>query len=132
MSREVDNGLIIKKYLQEHGYSKHVVEHGLGGLLAIWIGAVTEIKSSYLSTEHEYINEMDCREAIHEVWSLASEHQKQKYSKTLEEADKRFFEFTIPTLKCILGEENAVRSGYTPDIHWWYYRLPINKDETAW
>jgi hypothetical protein len=132
MNQEIAGSSVIKEYLQEHGYSEHVVTHGLGGLLATWVGAVAEIKSGYLSTEYEYLNEMNSRRAIHEVWSLASEHQKQKYSRTLEEADKRFFEYTIPSPKCIWGEENATRNGYVPDIHWWYYRMPIKKDETAW
>jgi len=36
----------------------------------------------------------------------------------------------VPTAKCIWGEDNERRYGYSRDRDWWYYHRPRVVDET--
>ena len=66
---------------------------------------------------------MDCRHIIHEVWSLASEQQIEKYEILLKIADNEYFNATFPVIDCIWGSKTA-KYKYNPEVHWWYYRIP--------
>jgi hypothetical protein len=81
----------------------------------------------------EYLNDMDGRRIIHEVWPLASAEQVAFYQSRLEEADKRFYAATVPAEACIWGETNEAKYGYRPDVDWRYYRVPegIGLDSTT-
>ena len=78
-------------------------------------------------TLYEYLNNMDTRKIINEVWSLASDEQIDQYQERLKAADEVYFDSTVPSEECIWGSQNAAKYGYIQEVDWWYYHVPINK-----
>ncbi len=117
----------IREYCRQREYADFVIEGGLDRLIRTWELVVKEIAGGYRSMVYEYINDMDGRRIIHEVWPLASSEQLFRYQGRLKEADKRFFEATVPVREGIWGAKTTAKKSYQPEIHWWYYRVPKDK-----
>lgn len=115
----------IRGYCRRRNYADFVIEGGLDYLILRWERDVQEIATGYTGGMlDEYLNDMDGRRIINEVWPLASAEQVACYQRRLEEADKRFFAATVPAEACIWGEENEAKYHYLPEVNWWYYRVP--------
>jgi hypothetical protein len=114
----------IKEFCEEKQKGKRVIAGGLEYLVPNWERITQGLEVEYRLTFDEYLNDMDCRKIISEVWPLASEEQIALYSANLAEADTRFFEHTVSVELCIWGKHNEAKRGYKPDVDWWYYREP--------
>jgi hypothetical protein len=116
----------INQYCEQMKFASFVIEGGLDYLIPRWEKTVRSIKSGYTLTVDEYLNDMDTRRIIDEVWPLASDEQVEQYRNRLQVVDQEYFTFTIPVQSCIWGSKNAAKYGYSPDHHWWYYHIPTN------
>jgi hypothetical protein len=116
----------IQQYCEQRKFASFVIKEGLDYLIPRWEMTVQAIKSGYTLSVDEYLNDMDTRRIIDEVWSLASDEQVDQYHNRLQAADQEYFDFTVPVQNCIWGSKNVAKYGYRPDHHWWYYHIPIN------
>ncbi|WP_088894926.1 hypothetical protein [Leptolyngbya ohadii] len=119
--------IAIQEYCKHRKFASFVIENGLDYLIPTWEKTVLEIKTGYTSMREEYLNDMDTRKIIDEVWSLASDEQIEQYQDRLQAADKVYFDSTVPVEDCIWGSENEIKYGYSKEQHWWYYHVPIDK-----
>jgi hypothetical protein len=118
---------VIGVYCARMGFADFVVDGGLDYLVPSWQQTVEEIERGYKGLVEEYMNDMDGRRILHEVWPLASADQASFYQARVDEADNKFFAATVPAEECILGGHNEARHGYRPEVDWWYYRVPKDK-----
>jgi hypothetical protein len=117
----------IQEYCKQKKFASFVIESGLEYLIPRWEKTVLKIKNGYTMTLYEYLNDMDTRKIINEVWSLASDEQIDQYQERLKAADEVYFDSTVPSEECIWGSQNAAKYGYIQEVDWWYYHVPINK-----
>ena len=73
---------------------------------------------------YDYLNDMDGRKILAEVLPLASEEQRTSVEARVSSADATVRAHTEETEECIWGSESAAKHGWSPHIHWWYYRRP--------
>jgi len=118
-------------YLRSKGYAEHVVRGGLEGLVDSW-DSVTRVLArtlpAYIIYE-EFLNDMDGRRILRECIELAAPDETRAIERRVAEADARFRENTVVVSRCIWGEDNAGKYGYTPATDWYYYRRPQNIDD---
>jgi hypothetical protein len=118
---------VIRAYCDQRQYAVFVIKDGLEYLIPSWERNVREVEAGYQAMHEEYLNDMDGRRIISEVWPLASDDQREVYEDRLAEADRRFLAATTAVSNCIWGQETAARNGYTPEADWYYYRVPRDK-----
>ena len=76
-------------FLQSQGCSRSVIEGGLPGLVATWEQVVDRVALEYAGGLEDYLNDMDTRELVNEVWQVARTDQREEVRSRLEEADRR-------------------------------------------
>ena len=119
--------IAIQEYCKQRKFASFVIENGLDYLIPRWEKIVLSIKTGYTLMRDEYLNDMDARRIIDEVWSLASDEQIEQYQDRLQAADKEYFDSTVPAEGHIWGIRNEMKQGHSKEHHWWYYRVPIDK-----
>lgn len=115
---------VIRAYMRQKEYGAHVIEGGLPYLVSGWEQTAREVEVGYNAMDVEFINDIAGRQILHEVLPLASKKQRVKYDKRIENADARFLAATIPDDENILSLHSCINTVYTPDEHWWYFRIP--------
>lgn len=122
----------VDEYLRSSGYATHVVERGLPGLVANWEAAAEGVESgrpAYICFD-EFLNDADGRHILEECLALLDRGELEAVARRVAAADARFSAATVPSRRCIWGEHNAEKHGYTPSRNWYYYRVPRQADET--
>jgi hypothetical protein len=114
----------IREYCERQQFADFVIEGGLDYLVTTWEATVREVVDGYQAMDLEYLNDMDGRRIIREVWLLASDEQRRTYQDRLTEADRRFEEATNEVPQCLWGAKNEPKHGYSPEVDWYYYREP--------
>ena len=126
----------VRKYCEEHGFSRFVREGGFDHLLRRWTRTVAHIDEGYRGLLVEYQNDMDARRLVNELLPLASDEERAEIEALLPSLDTRFLTATRAVDSCIYGQENAAKFDYSPDHDWWYYRIPTNlnrvEDRDEW
>jgi hypothetical protein len=115
------------EYCRRRGYSDLVVQGGLEYLISSWERTVTEVETGYPGIVLEYINDLDGRRIIHEVWLLTSAEQQIRFGPRLEQADKRFEASTESVEESFSLGVRKNPDRYPPMVRWLYYRVPTNK-----
>lgn len=114
----------VREYLQHRGYADFVVAGGLKGLVDGWERVVDSIVRGEEQFQDDYLNDMDGRRILAEALAVASPAERQRWEARVRAADDRVRPHLVPTAKCLWGEENAARYGYTRERDWWYYHRP--------
>jgi hypothetical protein len=119
-------------YLRSKGYAEHVVRDGLEGLVKSWESIATGLAQNnpaYVMYD-EFLNDMDCRRILRECMELAAPKELHAFEARVAAADALYRDSTLPVSRCVWGDENALKFGYTPMADWYYYRGPKTLDET--
>jgi hypothetical protein len=114
----------IRKYCLEKGYARHVVDGGLDYLLKSWEKAATHVAEGYCFGLDDFRNDMDGRQILSEVLSVATDEQKQSIESRLKAADELFIASTVESSGCVWGKSNEEQLGYSREKDWYYYRVP--------
>jgi hypothetical protein len=114
----------MRDYCRQRGFADAVVEGGLDYLIPKWERTVQKVVDGYQLYVDNYLNDMDGRRIIREIWPLASDEESRVYQDRLIEADRRFVEATDAVPHCLWGAKNEGKRGYTPEVDWYYYRVP--------
>ena len=112
----------IRQFCQERGYSTLVVEGGLAYLMRMWETTARLLAEGVPYYRFEYADALDGRQILFEVVPLATEQEWEAISERLEQADATFRAATKPTETCVRA--SAHWPEMTPDINWWYFRIP--------
>jgi 5-formyltetrahydrofolate cyclo-ligase len=113
----------IRRHLAQREVASHVIEGGIYYLVSGWKKLASEVEGD---TEEfmweEWMNDLDGREIIQDL--LDNVPESRAATDDVEQADKRFAAFTIPTDECEWGAVNAADNGWTREKNWWYWRKP--------
>jgi hypothetical protein len=118
----------VRHFCLEQGFSDRVCERGLEYLLQGWENTVADVESGYRLLFDEYLNDVDGRHIISRILPLADDIERALVESTLPQIDSRFLDATVPTHKCIWGDERAAGDGLEECLHWWYFRIPKKLD----
>lgn len=122
MPGEAEEG--IRDLLRRRGAPDHVVAAGLGGLVESWERTVAAIESGYRLGVDDYLNDMDGRQLLADVWSAAADVLRAPFAARVREADRRARAAMVPAGRCLWGADVARYHGWNPDDHWWYFMRP--------
>jgi len=118
----------VHEFLRKRGSGAHVIRGGLVGLVESWEKTVQSVENGYSLTLDDYLNDLDARQLIAEVWPIAGDDQRAAVAPRLGRADEMMRRATLPTPVCLWGREAAEREGWTPLQNWWYFARPIQAD----
>ena len=116
----------VRTYFKQRGCARHVVDGGLTGLVESWEQTVRSVASGYTLTLDDYLNDLDSRQLIDDVWSIAGEDQRGEVLVRLRQSDDLMRRVTRPLSVCLWGEKNAIQQGWTPEKNWWYFSRPVD------
>ena len=122
----------LKAYFLSKGYADHVVNAGLARLIRSWADIARSLSNSdpaYIMYD-EFLNDMDGRRILEEALSVISPEERAAVQSQVDEADKVFRESTVEISKCIWGEDNVKKHGYSSEKDWYYYRRPKEVDDS--
>ena len=114
----------VRDYCQDRGYADHVIRGGLVGLVEGWERTVADLAEGNLNGLDEWLNDMDGRQILHEVFAIASAENRGGVFERVRLTNEVFFRETVPAEGCLWGPENALKRGWSPSINWWYFRTP--------
>lgn len=93
---------------------------GLSELISQWERTVADVEGGYPLTFEDYLNDLDLRRTLGEALLKKSERTR------LSAIDERFKRCTYLSGECLWGKTNALGEGWTPETHWYYWRLPTH------
>ncbi|MEZ5964003.1 MAG: hypothetical protein R3F56_09185 [Planctomycetota bacterium] len=114
----------VRAHLAERGSPDPVVKAGLAGLVGQWEDFAKAVGKRYDLGIEDYLNDLDVRQLIADVWDLAAVASTRRLAGRLAAADKRVRAATKAAAACLWGSKVAKREAYTPEANWWYYALP--------
>src|SRR5215510_13552076 len=79
----------VREYLHERGGSERVIEGGLKGLVEDWEKTVRSVEEGYGLTLDDYLNDLDARQLIADVLSVARDDQRAAVNARLNHADEK-------------------------------------------
>ncbi|HEX4950970.1 MAG TPA: hypothetical protein VFZ34_30205, partial [Blastocatellia bacterium] len=103
----------VREYLQERGCGEHLIAGGLAGLVASWEQIVESVAQGYPLGLDDYLNDMDLRQLLADVWPQASAAQQQEFASRVAAADASIRSYLQPAEECLWGEEVAAEEGWT-------------------
>jgi hypothetical protein len=113
---------LVREFLVRRGCATHVVEGGVEGLVAGWERCVAEIEIGYHGGLHEYLNDLDGRQILHELSAKLPLHG--LMMRRLVQADEQFVRLTLPGKRCLWGEAAQKQHAWTASANAWYFREP--------
>lgn len=116
----------VRKYLHDSGCGDYIVSGGLAGLVEAWEQVVEAVAQGYHLGLDDYLNDLDTRQLLAEVWDVVPPAEQQRWQPRLDEADARIQSFLQPVEQCLWGDEVADEEGWTREENWWYYNFPAN------
>ena len=111
----------VRQFLQDRAAAPHLVEGGLEGLIEAWQKAVQGLAHDAPLQWEQFLNDLDLRQLIHEALLHADEAVRRAVLEKLDAADRAFRARVRPTHRCAWGAGEARRSGWTPEVNWWYF-----------
>lgn len=115
---------LVRAHLAERGSPDFVVKGGPAGLVAMWEDFAKAVGKRYEHAMEDYLNDLDARQLIADVWSLASPATTRRLATRLAVADKKVRAATTASATCLWGSRVAKRESYAPEANWWYYIVP--------
>jgi hypothetical protein len=119
----------VGEFLRKRGCPEHVVRGGLRGLTESWEEVVRSVEEGYRLGLDDYLNDMDGRQLLEEVLTVAPAQEKKTCLKRIRQADAKMQWFVEPARRCLWGDETADREGWTSKKNWWYFYRPIRAGE---
>lgn len=119
----------VRDFLRRRGTPENVVTGGLDGLLDQWGRVVEQVENGYPFTLDDYLNDLDGRQLIHEVMGSVGGAATRARGQRLEELDRRMRAVTTVRDACLWGAGIAKRSGWSPNVEWWYWAEPSDPGE---
>jgi len=111
-------------FLQSQDLPRSVVEAGLPGLVSAWEKTVRNVAEGFQGGLEDYLDAMDTRDLLAEVWEVATEDQQLMIERRLTAADSRMRDLVVPVAQCLYGDLVAEDEGWTAESHWWYFSRP--------
>ena len=115
-----------REYLRRIGASERVVEGGLEGLVENWEQVVDEVAKGYKLDLDSYLNDLDTRQLIEEVLSVAEVSENAILFERIAAADRRMKTVVELGSECLWGNRVALEKRWTRDQNWWYFSRPIS------
>src|SRR5262252_2044723 len=113
-------------FLRERGCGDRLVKGGLPALTEDWEKTVRSVEAGYPLTLDDYLNDLDARQLIADVWAIALDDQRGGVAARLSRADETMRRLTRPVPVCLWGREVAEEEGWTPAENWWYFARPVH------
>jgi len=113
----------VREYCRRRGYAEHVIEGGMRYLVESWEYVVQSVVNREIQFQDDYLNDMDGRQILEEVVTVATSEQKTEFFDRIEIADRRFLDVAVPTADSLWGNVNARKHGWTREKHWWYFSI---------
>lgn len=114
----------VRSFLQERGCPDSVVRRGLRGLVEAWERTVREVRAGYPLGLDDYLNDMDCRQLIEDVFRTIPDARTPTLAGRVREADALLRHLLQPARECLWGAEAAAAHGWMPEKEWWYFQRP--------
>ncbi|MFD8702803.1 hypothetical protein ACFV1W_09330 [Kitasatospora sp. NPDC059648] len=103
--------------LHRRGWRKaFTVEEMVGS----WAWLVGEVERGYEDDVDKYVNDLSCRNWLHEAWLLLDDRTVLLWTGRIEESDRRFREATVDDDGVALGRFHRI----PPPALWWWRRHP--------
>jgi hypothetical protein len=115
----------VSDFLKGRGCPVHVVRGGLKGLVENWENIVEQVVKGYELGLDDYLNDMDGRQLLEEVLTVAHEQERNTYAGRLRQADSKMKKIVAPAGKCLWGSEIAEAEGWSARMNWWYFMKPL-------
>ncbi len=119
----------VRDYLREKGCGEHLVSGGFAGLVENWEKVVDTVERGYNLGLDDFLNDLDARQLLEEVLSVAVPEQIAQQLNRIQLADAKMKGLMIPTEECLWGDEVAEEEGWTLEQNWWYFGIPRNAGE---
>jgi hypothetical protein len=116
----------VREFLQDRGCGEHIVSGGLAGLVEAWEQVVAAVAAGYHLGLDDYLNDMDTRQLLADVWVVAPTAERQQFQARVDEADARIQSFLVPADECLWSDEVAAEEGWSRAQNWWYFNYPNN------
>ena len=113
-----------RDYLRHIGASERVIEGGLKGLVENWEQVVDEVAKGYQLDLDSYLNDLDVRQLIEEVLSVAEASDTATLWERIAAADGQMKAVVKPASECLWGYRVALEKGWTREQNWWYFNRP--------
>jgi hypothetical protein len=113
-------------YLRHIGASERAIEGGLEWLVENWERVVDEVAKGYELDLDSYLNDLDTRQLIEEVLSVAKASDNAVLLERIAAADRRMKTVVKPDRECLWGKRIALEKGWTRKQNWWYFSRPIS------
>jgi hypothetical protein len=114
----------VREWLKARGCPEQVVKGGLAGLVSAWERTAANVVRGYDLGMDDYLNDMDGREILQSALAVASVFARRRAKPKIQAADLKIQASLGPAGQCLWGEREAKSRGWTPEINWWYFRLP--------
>jgi hypothetical protein len=102
------------------------VNGGLPTLVEDWEKTIRSVAAGYPMTLDDYLNDLDARQLIADVWIIARDDQRAGVAARLSRADEMMRHATRPVPVCLWGRGVAEEEGWTPTENWWYFARPVH------
>ena len=114
----------VRSFLEGRGCPDSVVRRGLRGLVEAWERTVREVRIGYPLGLDDYLNDMDARQLIEDVFRTIPAARTPTLAGRVREADALLRKLLQPAKTCLWGTEAAEGRGWTPEKEWWYFQRP--------
>ena len=114
----------LQRFCRERRWQPHAVEGGLSAVVERWAERVRHLRRRTPMFRAEYVNDLDVRQLLYELWETSPAEQRAAIAGRLAEVDGEFVSLTVRVAECVWGEANAREHGWEPDVNWWYFRVP--------
>ena len=84
-------------------------------MMAAWEQFIATVELGYDDSIHEYLNDLSCRDWLHEAWQLLSDDKTTAWNTRLARLDERFRRATVDV-------DQPLMDG--PPGRWWLLRCP--------
>lgn len=115
----------VREYLAARGCAPDIVASGLTGLVENWESVVGAVEAGYALGLDDYLNDLDVRQLLEDVWGVASVTERELLSQRLQRADEQMKAVVSPSKTCLWGAEVAEEEGWTANDNWWYFSRPL-------
>ena len=116
----------VRDFLRRRGSPDTVVARGLAGLLESWERTVESVARGYPYGLDDYLNDLDGRQLIEDVWGAASDIERARVEARLGLADDKMRAHTERRERCLWGADVATYHGWSSERNWWYWSVPRN------
>jgi hypothetical protein len=120
---------LVRRFLRARGCSEAVVDGGTTYLFDQWQQTAASIERGYDGDVDDYLNDMDVRQILWDLWSYVSKRGTPRYDGRLLAIDERVRPLLVPARGCLWGESNATKHEWTAKRNWWYFTHPRRMGE---